>query len=225
MNKICFVFLFLGLCSNMFSQEYKKDLRSQNEKEDIFNLYQASAITNYEILKALQKAGVTICKFFLPTFEKEQSIIIALDEYIDGKIVSTKEMYRGNNTYVYFTDSIPTEETIPYVDYLEQLVFYTEEKEDKAILTSSTYSGESRVMLAKRTSRENQFYNLRRYGKMNWILDKKIPLFIYASSWSDNNGDVERFCGAADLSFDEELTQELLTSSPHYFIISCTISE
>lgn len=52
--------------------------------------------------------------------------------------------------------------------------------------------------------------------------DKNIPLVLYGTMWYDENFNVYRFCGRNYLTdeADDEATEELMLSSPHYYIIS-----
>ncbi|WP_394342733.1 hypothetical protein [Mucilaginibacter gilvus] len=54
-------------------------------------------------------------------------------------------------------------------------------------------------------------------------MNTKIPIMVYSSSWYDKKYDVERSCGAVDLSNDKAATKELLDNSSHYFLISYKI--
>ena len=56
----------LGVISAIvLSQSHKKDSRTQLKKEDGQNEYEADAISNLDMLKALEIAGVRIFKFEL----------------------------------------------------------------------------------------------------------------------------------------------------------------
>jgi hypothetical protein len=50
-------------------------------------------------------------------------------------------------------------------------------------------------------------------------------MLVYSSSWYDKKYDIERSCGAVDLSNDQSATKELLSNSSHYFLISYKISD
>lgn len=220
-------FLSFLLSINLYAQdfEYKKDLRSQRFKEDTFNSYQSEIITQLDIIRALEFGGIKIHKVPLMNFEKKYKLIVSVDEYVDGKKIETKNIFQGDNTYLHFTDSIPTDSTIPYVDYIDQLLFYMKDAADHSSLSFNTYAMTTRHQLNKNNIRENQFYNWRSYSKTNWILNENIPLLVYASSWFDNLSKIERFCGIVDLSMDEKDTKELLDNSPHYYIISYKVYE
>ena len=218
----------LFLSCNLFAQEFRKDTRSQQQKEDNFNTYQSDAISKIDLLKALEFEGIRIFKFPLSPFDKEYKLTVKLDEYVNGKIISSKNVYYyGKNTYTHFEDSAP-KDSVPvfYIDYIDQLFFYTKIKNDNEIsATLSTYAGSDGMRLKTRKTRKNQFYNWRHYSKTDWVLNKDIPLLVCASSWYDTKYKIERFCGVVDLSLDEKQTKELLEDSPHYFVISYKVSE
>jgi len=227
MKKYLFV-LFLVCPIMMFSQkiDYRKDDRSQIEKEDALNKFQSSELNSLDVIQALDYAGIRIHKFKLTPFEKKYKITIILDEYENSEKVKTVELFKGDNTYFYSSDSIITEASIPYYDFIDQLLFITKEELMYSKLTISTYSISSRNhKLNRKELRDTQYYNWRRYYNHNWELNKYIPLLVYASSWYDSDSDIERFCGTVDLSQNKKDTDNLLKKSPHYFVISYQVSE
>lgn len=94
------------------------------------------------------------------------------------------------------------------------------------MITIDTYgSAVGGIRLKQSITRKHQFYDFRRYNEYKWVLNKPVPLLIYASSWYDKKYNIERFCGTNDLSKDEKETKELLDNSSHYYIISYKVSE
>ncbi len=85
----------------------------------------------------------------------------------------------------------------------------------------STYGGSYSLpqKLDLKKERERQFYVIRSYDCYAWQVGKEVPLFVYGSSWQDGNN-VERMCGVAKLEEGSEETDELLNSSPHYYLVS-----
>jgi hypothetical protein len=81
------------------------------------------------------------------------------------------------------------------------------------------------IKLKKHVERKHQYYLWRRFSETNWTLNSKTPMLVYSSSWYDKKFDLERSCGAVDLSKDKAATKELIDNSPHYFLISYKISE
>jgi hypothetical protein len=212
---------------NIFSQDfqYREDTRSQNMKEDSFNQYQSEQISELDLIRALAFAGIHIYKIPLRPFDKKYTIVVTMDEYVQGKKIKSKNIIEEDNTYIYTNDSIATEESVPYIDYIDQITFYMKDNDSINVLELRTYAGGSKMHFKKNITRENQFYNWRSYSKTDWILNENIPLLVYASSWYDEKYKIERFCGVVDLSLKKEYTDELLNNSPHYFAISYKISE
>ena len=223
-----FLLASLLISCNLFSQEFRKDARSQQQKEDTYNSYQGDLITKTDLLKALELTGVRIFKFPLSPFDKEYKLTVTLTEYVNGKISSAKNIYYlEKNTYTHFEDS-GLKDSLPvlYAAYIDQLVFYTKGGNDSTLMLKlETYAGSDIMPIKTKKLRKHQFYNWRYYSKTNWIPNKEIPLLVCASSWYDAKNEVERFCGAVDLSSDVKETETLLKSSPHYYVVSYKVSE
>ena len=219
-----FVSLFLVLCSiNSFCQEYKKNSKTKEQKEDSYNKYQSEQITKTDLLKALEMIGVGIFKFPLDSFDKPYKMSINLDEYVNSEKINSKHIYSFKNTYSYYENVAGKAK--PYLDYIDQLVFFSKESDILCALKIETYGGGiGGIKLKKNNERRNQYYNWRSYSNINWELNKNTPLLIYASSWFDKKNNFERFCGVVDLSKDENGTKELLENSPHYYIISYEVT-
>jgi hypothetical protein len=49
-------------------------------------------------------------------------------------------------------------------------------------------------------------------------------LLIFASSWKDKTYNFHRFCGVVSLKENDKQTNELLTSSPKYYLISYKVT-
>jgi len=219
--RLSFLLFSLLICIPLFSQEFKKDTRNQKQKEDSKNSYQVEIINDTDILQALEIAGIRIFKFPLSPFDKEYKMEIIIDEYVNG------EKSNLSNINISTTYSFPDDENDPdkyYVDYIDQLLFFMKDKEDISEVTIKTYAGTRWTRFDKKITRKRQFYMWRKYSKAGWKLNETVPLLVYASSWNDDAG-YERFCGAVDLSDNEEDTAELLNSSKHYYIISYKVFE
>jgi len=210
---------------NLYSQDYKKDIRSKAEKEDRHNVYQSDYLSKTDLLKALDFAGIRIFKFPLPV-DKEYYFTVILDEYVNGVKSKSQNIYPyfKKNTYSHFGDDSDFVDK-SFVDYIDDITFYSKDENDSiTICKIETYAfSMGGIKLKKNKEREDQFYNWRHYNKNEPVLDKEIPLLVYASSWYD--GKLERFCGTVDLSFDESLTKELLDKSPHYYVISYKVTD
>ena len=203
--------------------QYRKDERPQNVKEDRLDLYQVNRISELDILKALEIIGVRIFGIPIsPAFEKEYSISLKLDEYINGKKTNSQDITftpTGTNTYFYF------EENVPYFDYLPKFTIFTHNNDTIERLTINSYQGNRREVLKKNIIRKTQYYTWRAYSKIDWKLNEEVPLLVFASSWYDERIRTDRFCGVADLSLSEEDTKELFDNSPHYYVISLKVYE
>ena len=205
---------------NTYSQTFKKDARPDSIKQDYFDEYQAGQISKLDILRALDGVGVRIfnCQL-LPRFVKTYHITVDVDEYLNGRLISTKNISPNDkNTYAYW------ENEKPYADYLSNIQFSTLDSDTACMLKINMMGNSSGMRLKKQQSRKNQWYSWRRFGKTNWTLNEKKPLLVYSSSWYDKKFDIERSCGAVDLSNDKEATKELLESSSHYFMVSYKVS-
>jgi hypothetical protein len=228
MKKISFI-VFILVAGVVSAQGYKKDQRPQSVKEDPDNYYQSSSITTADLLKLLEFARMELFKFRLKPFEKPYKLAVKVDEYKNGKPVGSENLYLvGNNAYTHYRKEDRKEGKQPplYFDYIDQLTFFSRQINDSATaMQLQTYAAGDGMRLNKEIKRQFQSYHWRRYTKYDWELNKDIPLLVYASSWYDEKNKVERFCGVVDLSLDEKLTNELLTSSPHYYVISYRVEE
>lgn len=225
MNKILFLFIAFVCFSSVHAQKFQKDVRNQLAKEDALNTYNAELISKIDILKALELSGVNIYKFNIGKFDKRYKISLTMDEYINGVKQNSKEIIQGDNRYYYATDSIYTEDTEIFYDYIDLLFFYVKDNDSIVNIVISNYDRDSRVAFSKKKEKRSQFYIWRYYQDTQWKLNEEIPLLIYASSWFDSINNIERFCGVATLSKDDEDTKELLNSSPHYFCFSFKVTE
>lgn len=227
MKKVFLLIIVLFGLTDAFSQdfEYKKDLRPQIKKEDPLNQYQTERISKTDLIHALELAGVSIHKFYLGQFDKQYTISLIQEEYKENKLVDSKVLFANTNAYYYIPDVAPAGDETLYMDYIDQLSFYSKNDGGKVSVTISSYNANFRSNLEQKIERKDQFYNWRGYSKTDWILNKQVPLLVYASSWYDEKYDFERFCGVVDLSYNEKDTQELLDSSTHYYVISYKVTE
>jgi len=97
---------------------------------------------------------------------------------------------------------------------------FTKEEENKLTLRFQTYAGSVGDILSYKKTNENQFFTLRRYINTTWVINKKIPLLVFASSWEDKKYGIQRFCGASELKLNDKESEKLLSSSPHYYLFS-----
>ena len=233
MKRVFAAFLSILISINAISQEkYRKDERPQNVKEDPYNQYQTNRINELDILAALELLGVRIFDIPIsPAFEKEYSLSVKLDEYVDGKKINSRDIlpnhpaFKGNTYSHYIEDSIG-EKDVWYFDYISKMTFFSKDNDSTIILKLSHLAGNiGGIKMKKKTVREGQFYTWRSYSKVDWKLNEEVPLLVFASSWYDEQFKFDRFCGTVDLSRDEEATKELFDNSPHYYLISLKVFE
>jgi hypothetical protein len=198
--------------------QYRKDLHSQDEKQDKYDRYQIDRINKLNLIKALELAGIRIFSFPLKPFDKEYKLHIYLTEFLNGEKVNDAENinFANNNTNIYtHFDKAENHPRNYYIDYIESINFYTKEADSISLLSLETYALQLTMPLKHKKTRDSQFYNWRSYSKTDWVLNEEISLLVYASSWYDEEFHVERFCGTVDLSSSFKDTKELLDSSPH----------
>jgi len=216
------LFIACGLFSiNTYSQNFKKDPRPDSLKEDYMDEYQAGQISKIDLLRALNSSGVRIfnCQL-LPRFTKTYNLTVDVDEYLNGKLISTKNVSPNEKNIYFFW-----EKEKQYADYANKIQIITREADSVSVLSVDVMGNTTGIRLKKQLDRKNQWYSWRRFSKINWTLNTKIPILVYSSSWYDKKYDIERSCGAVDLSDDKAATKELLDNSSHYFLISYKISD
>jgi len=221
MKRLVLLSLFTILTINGISQEIKKDTRSQLLKEDDVNQYHSEKISSLDIVQAMEFAGIRIFKFYLGEFDKKYNFILTIDEYVANQLVKTDTILDDDNEYHYYEES----SEIYFLNYIDQIKIFTKEEENKLSFSIYTYKQNFKHVLSVEKTDENQFFNLRSYTNTIWQLNKKIPMLIFASSWKDKKYGFQRFCEAVNLVENDKDTEELLSFSPHYFLLSYTVSE
>jgi len=201
---------------NLLSQQFKSDKRIQVLKEDDNNMYKSDLITNLDLIQALEVAGISINKFDLGVFDKKYQFLIIQEEFKDGKRIKSDTLFNDDNTYNYFVKG----EKDYYTAYIDQIKIFTQSKDTTFTMNFSTYGMRFKKEIHFQRNGKDSFYNLRSYLDTKWILNEKIPLLVYASSWKDKKWGFQRFCGVVNLSRDDKETDDLLNSSPHYYMIS-----
>jgi len=195
------------------------DQRNQLEKEDSNNLFNTEDRTNLDILQALELASIRINKFDIGTFEKSYQFKVFADTYINGSLSMTDTLISYTNEYSYWVDKEH------YIGFIDQLKIFTKTDDNKSTLKFQTYALSTKKDISLQRSNSKQFFNWREFKDTKWQLNEKVPLLVFASSWEDKTYGFQRFCGIAKLTNEHEQTKELLTSSPHYIIISYKITE
>ncbi len=218
---LLFTVLVLIFTSNLKSQDFKEDSRTQVQKEDSNNKYESEEITNLDLLQALEFAGIKVNKFNIGTFDKKYKFEVMVDEYKQGSIVNSDTILSYNNEYVFY----PKQDTNYYINYFDQIKVISKIEDTVLTMQFSTYSMGFRHKINYSKASEETYYRFRTYNDTKWKLNKKVPLFIYASSWEDKDSKYQTFCGVVSLSEGDSRTIQLLDSSPHYYIVNYKISE
>lgn len=217
------LFIACGLISiNSYSQNFKKDLRPDSVKEDHFDEYQADQISKVDLLRALNSLGVRVfnCQL-LPRFTKTYKLTVDVDEFVNGKLINTRNVSPNEKNIYFFW-----EKDKQYADYADKIKIIARDADSVSMLSVDIMGNATGgIKLKKHLDRSNQWYGWRRFSETNWTLNAKIPMLVYSSSWYDKQFNVERSCGAVDLSKDKAATKELLDNSSHYFLISYIISD
>jgi hypothetical protein len=216
---ILFLVLVIFTQTYVRAQSYKNDTRPQFLKEDDLNVYKSDNISTLDIIQALDFLGVRISKFSIGKFDKKYNLCIMVDEHLGGKIIKTDTIYCGDNEYKFPELGISKLS----VNYIDQIKIFTRIEKDKIVLLVDTYKRPDQIEIKYHKTDEKQFFMLRNYLNPIWKLNKKIPLMIYASSWKDGEG--QRFCGTMNLSENDELTNELLSLTPNYFLVSYIVTD
>ncbi len=185
-------------------------------KEDGINMFKSDQITNLDLVQALDIAGISINKFDLGEFDKKYKILIIIDEFKDGKNIKSDTILNQNNTYTYFERG----EKDYYRAYIDQIKIFTQSEDTTLTLYFNTYKMRFREEIHFDKYYEDSFYHLRAYIDTKWLANEKVPLLVYASSWLDKKHGFQRFCGVVNLSKNDKDTNELLSSSPHYYMVS-----
>ncbi|MBL1409566.1 DUF5041 domain-containing protein [Sphingobacterium faecale] len=211
---------------SLFGQVYEKDQRTVIEKEDEYNRYHAGRISQVQILKALELAGVNVFNIPLKPFDKVYQFDIILTEYKSGEVVKRRSVgVMNDNTYRYYKDNDRFVNKVSW-DYIDQITLFAKDMDSLVYLKVETYTGALQgIKLTKDLVRYGQGYSWRSYSKTDWSLNQEIPILVYASSWLDKVHNIERYCATADLSSNILEAKALFDNSPHYYVISYVVFE
>jgi hypothetical protein len=215
MEKLYLISL-LFLANLSFAQGYKKDKRMQVQKEDSHNKAKSDRVTTLDLIHALEWDGIHINKFDIGEFDQTYNIFIMADEYENGKIVKTDTLLAENNEYTFYEEG----KEKYFHDYIDQIKVISKDSAHKSRLSVRIYSVEVFNNIALKKTDDRQFFNWRAYTDTKWKLNEKVPLMVFASSWEDKKYKFHRFCGVVNLAKDDKGTEELLSSSPNYIVIS-----
>lgn len=218
---ILVISLVLTLLIQSLAQELKTDHGTQIQKEDGNNLYKSDKITDLDLLQALEVLNVRINKFYIGKFDKKYNLCMMIDEYVDGEITKTDTVFSEDNQYHYYEKG----KSGYYLDFIDQFKIFTKTDDDKFTLHFNSYKFTTKKEVKYSKNDKRQFFNWRNYIESEWKLNKKVPLMVFASSWEDKKYGFHRFCGVVHLSMNDEGTEELLSLSPNYFVVSYQVTE
>ena len=219
MKQLLYLAITLLLSLKLYSQEYKYDSRPQLLKEYGETLLKSDQISKFDLLQALEMSGITINKYSLGEFNKKHKFLVLLDEFKEGKNIKSDTLINSSNEYTHFERG----KEGYFKAYIDQIKIFTQVKDTSFTLRVNTYAMSSSKKINYKKYDKESFYNIRSYVDTKWKLNKKQPLLVYASSWKDKKWGFQRFCGVSELKEDDENSNELLTSSPHYYMISYII--
>ena len=217
-KKLLFSTIIILLTKLLFSQEFKHDNRTQMDKENALD-HNVNETTILDILDALESQGIRINKFKFGTFDKRYDIYLLYDVYNDGIITKKDTLCFFENTYRHY------ESDESYFDFIDHIKIVTKDSLSKSKLTIKTYSFLLRKDIELTKIHKKAFFIWRRYSDTKWKLNEKIPLMIYASSWTDKKLGIERFCGIPSLTKNGKYTNDLLSLSPNYIMIYYIVTD
>lgn len=197
---------------------YKADPRNQIEKENPMDFHNPEETSMQDVLEGFEALGLYINKFELGKFDKNYSIVLTSDEYEDGKLIGIDTLAQFSSTYVYFDSQKP------YYDFLDKIKIITKVNGNKSDFHLKTYAMSTKNVIELNRKNKNSTFHWRTYKETSWKLNKKVPLMVFASSWRDEAYGFERFCGVMHLTENGKYTNELLSFSPAYAIISYRVT-
>jgi len=153
-----------------YSQNFKKDLRPDSVKEDFMDNYQAGQISKVDLLHALNSLGVRIfnCQL-LPRFTKSYKLTVDVDEFLNGKMINTRNVSPNENNIYFFW-----EDEKQYADFANKIRIITRDADSVSILSVDIMGNSTGMKLKKHIDRKNQWYDWRRFSETNWTLNTKI---------------------------------------------------
>lgn len=212
------------LCAQQQEIPFKKNEAPQTAKQDRWNMYESEGVSTLDLMEMLDFAGIKLIKFPLEGLDRETSLWIMVDEYRNGEPVKSDTLRHLKTAYVYF------EGETPYKDYIDGIRFFTRQEPGKLTYWVSTLGMKLTPRPLEYTPDEKvqekapgALYHLRRYKPRLLEYGRKTPMLVFASPWYDERFEVVRFCGVSQLTEGETASEELLSSSPHYFLFSYEI--
>lgn len=208
------LFAVLVISTPIFAQNIEKNTERQSVKDDGTNYYHSDDMNQVDILEALDFAGIKVSKFALGNFDTTYQITFLIEEFVKLKLLKTDTLFSRYNLYGFYKGEKK------FNDYIDQIKIFSKQEGNICKGKVETYVGSDGFKLIGDTTTKNRYYKWRSYINSIWKLNKKIPLMIYASSWTDKKYGFQRFCGTMNLKENDSDTNELLRESPHYFLFS-----
>lgn len=213
--KTIIVLLFIStLAFSCFQQE-------KNPKT--FSFYEPIETEN--IVDALTYADLYIFNHHLGELEKDFTVSLIVEEWKNQQLINSDMLFS-----VSLSSSVP--EDIEKVNKLPAKVRTKIEPQNDSIVVAAVALNDVaksfHIYLTETYDRIKYVpYFPIRYADKTWQTDKNIPLVFYGSMWLDKEYDFYRFSNRSYLTGreDDEVRQELLSSSPHYYIIGCRMQE
>lgn len=221
MRKVYLIIVIVfSLSFNCFGQTFKPNTSTRQQREDPSNSYHSDDISSLDMSQMLELSGIRLFKFNLGGFDTVHSLMIMVDEVTNGKTTKTDTIINSSNSYTYFARG----SSDYYQDFIDQIKIITKQEADKFTISLRTLGINLRKTVPYHITSKGQFFSWLSYSDTKWKLDKKVPILIFASSWKDEKYDFQRFCGVATLKENDTDTNELLNSSPKYYLISYKIA-
>ncbi len=197
---------------------------SQQEKNPkTFSFYEPIETEN--IVDALTYADLYIFNHHLGELEKDYTVSLIIEEWKNQQLINSDTLLSVSlsssvSEDVAIDNKIPAKVRTKIEPLSDSIVAVTVALNDVAksfhIYLTETYDGIKYVP-----------YFPIRYADKTWQTDKNTPLVFYGSMWPEKEHGFYRFSNRSYLTSREndEVRQELLSSSPHYYLIGCRVQE
>lgn len=176
-------------------------------------------IETENIVDALTYADMYIFNHHLGELEKDYSVSLIAEEWKNRQLINSDTLFSVLLSSSVSEDTekhnkLPAKVRTKIEPQNDSIVVATVALNDTAksfhLNLTETFDGEKPVP-----------YFPIRYADNSWQTNKNIPLVFYGSMWPDKEHGFYRFSNRSYLTSreDDEVTRELLSSSPHYYIV------
>jgi hypothetical protein len=198
---------------------------SENSKIEVNKSTDVPQITQSDIIEALEFGGIGIHKINIGGFDTTYGIKFIIEEFKDQKLFRTDTLdYDIINIDYADADTNQVTKKVNYtLVYLKAIRIFSRNLEDRFHFEITVPRIKLSHDLEFISLNQKNFYKTVEYEKTHWSLNEKVPLLFCGSSWIDENGQ-NRFCTANKMG-ENSRTNELLSFSPHYIIISYITAE